>query len=447
MVSCYTLPLSVTGFTQAGCISELEWVDLLLKMCGDKALPMIKNKNRQAILDRTLETADSNFVAWPGKLHMPFKTLRGVLVSRLARSVALRFSVELQTIYILETLLELHLLAYLAALLRSLTHSLPCVEAAKRARLVLRLWLKMGRSKNARDRSPRRPWDKKGGGNHREDRSRDAGKRFDPRWRRRSPSPSSSSSESSAEKKLARAKKLVEKKDPIYAKALKEQKDAETEQSAQVQGKILADAIAGRLREITDSTLGTRLGDGGLAFPNGPPTPPPQVGGLQLGQSPPPLHMMQPSPIGFQWVLQPQTQRNQANDQSDYVASHAGGFAGASAPNPFPPPPPVPPAARGRQAEGDRGKDHTSDGEPSGKENSNDILDKFRLRWLEAEFGRKISFKNGSEEEFVKQLKDNWTVAVGKQVESLFKTLGFKGKIPRSKDEKLKLLHAEVLKN
>ena len=441
LINCYTLPLSITGFTEAGCISELEWVDLLLKISGDRALPMIKNKNRQAILDTTLEIADSNFVAWPGKLHMPFKTLRGVLVSRLARSAALRLSVELQAIYILETLLELHLLSYPAALLRKLSHSLPCVEAARRARLTLRLWLKMGRNKNARDRSPRRPWDKKGGGgDNRDDRSRDAGKRFDHRWRRRSASPSSSSSESSAERKLMRAKKFVEKKDPIYAKALKEQKETEAEQSAQVQAKILADAIAGRLGEITASALGTRRGDGGAAFPSGPPTPPPQTGGITLGQSPPPMHMMPQSPVGFQWVLQPN------NDQGEYVASHAGGFAGSSGSNPFPPPPPPLQVAGRKRQEGEKGRDPTSEAD-SGKENVNEKLDKFRLRWLEAEFAHKISFKNGSEEEFVKQIKDNWTVVVGKQVDALFKTLGFTGKNPRGKDDKLKMLHAEVLKN
>ena len=143
---------------------------------------------------------------------------------RIARARSLGLSEIMSAIWVLEYLLELFLIGYPCTCLRAIAHDLPWSAAACQVRWVIRIWILMAGSKDfsnmKNSRRKRGSSSPKSGlrGKPMED------KRVKMRrsWRRRdrsSPSPSSTDSSSSgarSQRRVKKAQKVLERRDPAY---------------------------------------------------------------------------------------------------------------------------------------------------------------------------------------------------------------------------------------
>ena len=140
----------------------------------------------------------------------------------------------MSAIWVLEYLLELLLIGYPCACLRAIAHDLPWSAAACQVRWVIRTWIVMAGSKDSSNRKDSR---RKRGSSPK---SGYRGKQMDERrekmrrsWRIRArSSPSPSSTDSSGARKLRRlekARKILERKDPAYRAWREEERTRERE--------------------------------------------------------------------------------------------------------------------------------------------------------------------------------------------------------------------------
>ena len=163
----------------------------------------------------------------------------------------------MSAIWVLEYLLELFLIGYPCSCLRAIAHDLPWSAVACQVRWVIRTWILMAGSKDFSNmknvRRKRRSVSPKPGlrGRPMED------KRVKMRrsWRRRErSSPSSTSSDSSSsgakiEKRVKKAQKVLERRDPAYRAWRDEERTREREKDLRRQGEALAAAMASRWDE------------------------------------------------------------------------------------------------------------------------------------------------------------------------------------------------------
>ena len=160
---------------------------------------------------------------WPGRPPMGFALLVSGAKVRNARARSLGLSEVMSAIWVLEYKLELFLVGYPCTCLRAIAHDFPWSAAACPVRCVIRTWILLAGSKeNPNMKSSRKKRGSSPKSGHR-------GRQMDERrvkmrrsWRRRarsSPSPSSTDSSSSDERKLKRverAQRILERKDPAY---------------------------------------------------------------------------------------------------------------------------------------------------------------------------------------------------------------------------------------
>ena len=232
---------------------------------------------------------------WPGRPPLGFALLVSGAKMRIARARSLGLSEIMSAIWVLEYLLELFLIGYPCSCLRAIAHDLPWSAVACQVRWVIRTWILMAGSKDFSNmknvRRKRRSVSPKPGlrGRPMED------KRVKMRrsWRRRErSSPSSTSSDSSSsgakiEKRVKKAQKVLERRDPAYRAWRDEERTREREKDLRRQGEALAAAMASRwdeaLRRCAMVPAGAPhvqsapVGVSG-AFQSFPPVPPP--GGL-----------------------------------------------------------------------------------------------------------------------------------------------------------------------
>ena len=230
---------------------------------------------------------------------MSFRTLRSILMGKLARYRALGLSCLASSLGLLDFLLELHLLGYPPWTLRGLAHSLPNSAAVRSARESLRAWLhhrdslahlwgEMGGSSKGSKQDQGQRWESwwgPRGGSYRQwqPRDRDQGRTRDRdgdrdhsrRWRR---DDSSSSSDDGRETRVDRARKYLTKHNDEYRQFVEGKAEKEKEEALRRQGEILAKAMEATFTQSLQQQVVQPL----LACGQFPPTPP-VVGGAAAG--------------------------------------------------------------------------------------------------------------------------------------------------------------------
>ena len=185
---------------------------------------------------------------WPGRPPLGFALLVSGAKMRIARARSLGLSEIMSAIWVLEYLLELFLIGYPCSCLRAIAHDLPWSAAACQVRWVIRTWILMAGSNDFSNmknlRRKRGSSSPKSGfrGKPMED------KRVKMRrsWRRRErSSPSSSSSDSSSsgariQRRVKKAQKVLERRDPAYRAWRDEERAREREKGLWRQGEALA---------------------------------------------------------------------------------------------------------------------------------------------------------------------------------------------------------------
>ena len=298
----YSIPISVASDVTCDLSPSLvaaQWLDLDLYAVGWNVCVAPKNLNRKWLY----QSVDPNhgvsvlrekctLLEWPGRPPLGFALLVSGAKMRIARARSLGLSEVMSAIWVLEYLLELFLIGYPCSCLRAIAHDLPWSAVACQVRWVIRTWIVMAGSKDFSNmknvRRKRRSVSPKPGlrGRPMED------KRVKMRrsWRRRErSSPSSTSSDSSSsgakiEKRVKKAQKVLERRDPAYRAWRDEERTREREKDLRRQGEALAAAMASRwdeaLRRCAMVPAGAPhvqsapVGVSG-AFQSFPPVPPP----------------------------------------------------------------------------------------------------------------------------------------------------------------------------
>ena len=296
----YSIPISVASDVTCQLSPSLvaaQWLDLDLYAVGWNVCVAPKNLNRKWLY----QNADSNhgvsvlrekctLLEWPGRPPLGFALLVSGAKMRIARARSLGLSEVMSAIWVLEYLLELFLIGYPCSCLRAIAHDLPWSAVACQVRWVVRAWIVMAGAKefSKNVRRKRRSVSPKLGLRGRPVEDKRAKMRRS--WRRRERlSPSSMSSDSSSsgakiERRVKKAQKVLERRDPAYRAWRDEERTREREKDLRRQGEALAAAMASRwdeaLRRCAMVPAGAPLaqsGPGGVngAFQSFPPVPPP----------------------------------------------------------------------------------------------------------------------------------------------------------------------------
>ena len=261
----YSIPISVASDVACDLSPSrvaAQWLDLDLYAIGWNVCVAPKNLNRKWLY-QSAKPGDDAFVLrekctlleWPGRPPMGFALLVSGALMRMARARSLGLSEIMSAIWVLEYLLELFLIGYPFSCLRAIAHDLPWSAAACQVRLIVRTWTVMAGSKDSskkvrrkrRSASPKRglcgrPMEDKRGKMRRS-------------WRRRerssfsSTSSDSSSSGAKIEKRVKKAQKVLERRDPAYRAWRDEERTREREKDLRRQGEALAAAMASRWDE------------------------------------------------------------------------------------------------------------------------------------------------------------------------------------------------------
>ena len=254
------------------------WLHLELKLDGPGLRWALKNLNREYLHGVASAKFLSSMVPWPGVLPVPFKQLRGILISKVVVAWSAKLCPEASAINLLEYCLELLRLGFPAMLVRGLVHSLPKWPETIIARRVFRNFAltllacspRPARSSSAMGYGDGRGRDRQSGGGNggssgnrgsnnrgstaggnqarrprspkKDDRRSDHKK---VRGRRASSSSSSSSSSPGTRlaRKAAKAQKLLCKADPGYAEWVKSRAENEEEARFRKQGQLLAGVL------------------------------------------------------------------------------------------------------------------------------------------------------------------------------------------------------------
>jgi len=375
-------PMKITACSGTSELREAPhvWVDVQLMIRGQTVIMLSKNPNRPWLHGHG-ERVRCSLLPWVGKLPMPFKTIRGGLIGRLARCQALGLTEFMCCHRVLEELLELHLLGYPPSMLRALSHSLPLSPATQAVRAVIRVWGRtrgaaMGGAFDGRHAHKRR--DSRHGAMsqpvsghaHTPQPSRrplpnESSHKERRRSRRRSPSSSSASSSSTdrrRSKRVQKAQRIMEKHSPAFRKWQEDEKQAARAAELRAQGEALAAVMESKFKEAVAAAT--------LPVPAFPPLP-------------------------------PQVPVQEQHGQQAVPAA-------------------VPAAPAPQQPE-----------EPPNK------LSQLQLRWVAAELGHEVEITRGDRDSFVKELANalsNRRVVAA--VASFFARHGEGKAIPRKKDER-----------
>ena len=154
---CLTLTFSMKLSPFRGITSKPSephvWTDMEFIIAGSRYIVLPKNVNR-AWLHASGPIGHSTFPPWPGKLPIPFGRLRGIFLGRLARMKQNTIHIPLQTIKILEDVLELWLRGFPMDLLQALLYSLPVSASTVAARRVFSAWRRIAFSQPPRRGNP-----------------------------------------------------------------------------------------------------------------------------------------------------------------------------------------------------------------------------------------------------------------------------------------------------
>ena len=298
----YSIPISVASDVTCELSPSsvaAQWLDLDLYAVGWSVGVAPKNLNRKWLYQAVDPNHDAfvlrekcTLLEWPGRPPLGFAMLVSGAKMRIARARSLGLSEIMSAIWVLEYLLELFLIGYPCSCLRAIAHDLPWSAAACQVRWVVRTWILMAGSKdfpsrkNWRSRrgssSPRPNFCGKSMVDKRVKRQRSGRRRC---W---SPTLSSSSNSSSSDARVRRrvkkAQKVLERRDPAYRAWRDEGRVREREKDLRRQGGALAAAMASRwdeaLRRCVMVPAGARHAQAGLVGVSGASQslPPPLLG-------------------------------------------------------------------------------------------------------------------------------------------------------------------------
>ncbi len=268
-----------------------------------------KNEYREFLLNGG-ERKNTSLLPYLGTLPMSFAILRGQIIGLHKRCLSLGMDSYFTACRIIEFLWELHVLGYPNMTIVNLAHCLPASDSAKTTRSVIRagnqhhltsamVWPRGGgkggnnnftnnyggkgyRRDDSRDRDDRgysgnRRYDRRDDRRYDRYSKRDRSREGRSHRRRRSHTSSDSSDELREEKKVSRAKKLLENKDSQYKTYLtSETKRVETEKVIE-QGKAMAAAIGPALAASIGKNQPTQPSTAGTQAPSLKKSDPPDV--------------------------------------------------------------------------------------------------------------------------------------------------------------------------
>ena len=258
------------------------WLDLSIGISKHELFWISRNANRPWIWSPTAPEDRPKPIVhpWPGVLAIPFGRLRAIILGKCARAFSLGVGTYVESLVILEALLELVLVGYPYSLIRAVAHSIPAHPAARLARQAVRAWkpvlaataapsdpaMGRGRGKGSSSWKSGNKWhgDARGGypqWDYRDYDRRDYDRR-DPRSKRRrhSPrhrSPSSSLSDDAREdrrreERVKHAQKILTKPDPSYKKMVEKNSKEEKDQQAHDQDAAIILAVKDQFDRYLD---------------------------------------------------------------------------------------------------------------------------------------------------------------------------------------------------
>ena len=230
------MPISpCSGAGQVQNVSKV-WVDVELRAVGQSVLILPKNPNREWLHNLGLERSRTTFIPWAGKPPMAFAVLKGILMGKAGRGQALGLDDFLVAHRILEDLLELSLIGYPYRILRALAHSIPCNPPAQIVRRTVRAW---------KASQPAAEMDSKGEEQHQDCRFRGTPGKARRRSRTSSSSAPSPHAGRRTERKVEKAKRLLQSAYPEYRQWQLEAAMTERERQLQARSMALANAMQG----------------------------------------------------------------------------------------------------------------------------------------------------------------------------------------------------------
>ena len=259
------------------------WLDLSIGINKYGLFWIPRNANRAWIWSPTAPEDRPKPVVhpWPGVLATPFGRLRAIILGKCARAYSLDVGTYVESLMILEALLELVLVGYPYSLIRAITHSIPTHPAARLARQAVRAWrpvlvapatpgdpaMGRGRGRGGASWKSGTKWhgDARGGYSHWEHREydrRDYDRKdyYTSKRRRHSPRPRSPSSSLSdderrdrrREDRVKQAQRVLTKHDPNYKKMVEKQAKEEQDKQAHDQGAAIILAVKSQFDKYVD---------------------------------------------------------------------------------------------------------------------------------------------------------------------------------------------------